>query len=307
MTQTGETPIVFLADSIVASDVVNGRPGKTPSPPVIEEPPPVTAEPPPIIDVPIDPPVGYQPVSYQPVSPGRWRPPCWSCVTLLLAIVVGVTFGFVGYRTAHEGGRVSLTGVTPDYSIPYTPQKPDTTTTGGGALTFDGKVQMTLHFTCNNQSNQLTLPALLTIGPSRFFLDPDGVPPFEGKVGPGNAVTAPGQPGTVSGTLANGTMQNLTLTTPNFPCKGVFPMTLQLPTPLSATPTVITGPPLADSIDKPVLIDPTGLSGTGIDERDILWPLILGGSVLDVLGLLILSLLGRRAYREYRFLVEDLD
>jgi hypothetical protein len=300
MTQSGDTPIVSLADTIVAGDVVSGRPGKTP---LVDEPTPTTGEPPPLIDVLVD-----EPVTETYVTPRAWRPPCWSCFLALFVILIAITFGVIGYRTAHEGGLVSVTSVTPDDSIPYTPQKPDRRTTGGGALSFTGNVQMTVHYTCFNQTSNLTLPAQLNLGSGRFFLDPQGIPPFDGTLGAGNAVNAPGQEGTVSGTLADGATQNLTLTTTNFPCKGVFPMTLQLPTPLSATPAVVLGPPLADSIDSPVLIDPTGLSGNvGGGERDVLWPVIIGGSLLDVVGLLILFYFGWREYREYRWMLEELD
>jgi hypothetical protein len=292
---TDQAPIVGLADSIVSQDVVDGRPGKTIAPPVAVVP---------LVDV-----VGESaPEEPEPtgefLTPLRETPPlpyldeddiddlidagvyAWSrgccCLALVIALIVLVVGGFVGYRTWDEPSGVALL-VVPDFPVSIVPQKPDVSTVPGTAG-FNGTSQMTLHYTCGNQSNQFTLPAQLQIGSGHFFLDPQGIPPFDGTVSSANAVNASGQLGTVSGTLATGQTENLTLTTANFPCKGVFPMTLQLPTPLSLGGGTITGPPLASSISGNVAVDSTS-SGGGSGMRDVPWDLIIAGVILDLLAI----------------------
>jgi hypothetical protein len=283
---TDQTPIVGLADSIVSQDVVDGRPGKTIAPPVIV----------PLVDVIEEPtaeaPTGefFTPVAETPpihlsdrevdtlidVGVRAWSRGC-CCLALLIAAIILIAGGWIGYETWNEPSRVALIDV-PDFPVSIIPQKPDVQTIPGNAG-FTGSAPMTVHFTCGNQSNQFVLPAQLQIGSGRFFLDPQGVPPFDGTVSSANAVNAPGQLGTVTGTLANGQTQSLTLTTDNFPCKGVFPLMLQLPTPLNLSGSTTTGPPLASSINGNVAIDSTSSGGTS-GGRDVPWLLIAIGVIL---------------------------
>jgi hypothetical protein len=271
-------PIVGLADSIVRQDVVDGRPGKTIAPPVVYVP---------LVDV-IESTGDAATETPAPEVPGPpsispwWRSCC--CLLLAIALIVLVGDGAIGYLTWHEPSRLTSLDI-PDFPVSIVPQKPDVSTVPGSS-TFNGTSQMTLHYTCGTQASQLALPALLQIGSGRFFLDPQGIPPFDGTLSSANAINAPGQLGTVTGTLVSGQTENLTLTTGNFPCKGVFPLTLQLPTALNLGGGSTTGPPLASTFGGNVAFDSTPMGGSS-GARDVPWILIIGGVVLDLIAILL--------------------
>jgi hypothetical protein len=256
MTGPVQPSIQTVADTIVARDVAQGRPGK-------------------------DGETFVDPLPLPPPPPGG----CGGCGCLLFCILVGLAIGgvafVIGFFTAPTtGGTTSVT--QPDFPVSVIAQKPDITTTPGNS-TFNGNVQILFMPTCNGKTNQFTLPGQFQLGQGSFFLDPQGIPPWTGNVDSGNKVTATGQLGALTGTLVNGTNQPLTLNTPNFPCAGTYPVTLVLPSPITVTPSTTTGRPLAGVINSDtVFIGSTSMMGGG---RHICWPLVAGGGVIDLAAL----------------------
>ena len=265
MTTAAATPIEALAEQVVAQDIVDGRPDKGPW---------------------MDPP------------PEEGCGCClWVVLTVAVCIVIVVAVAIVGYATANNGGG-TVVATPPTSAVPATAQAPETVTTPANP-TYNGSVQMVVQTNNGQQNNGFAVPAQLQLGAGSFALTPAGVPPFNGTVGPGFAVSATGQGGTLTGTLTDGTTQNLTLTTQSLPCPGgSCPAMLLLNTPLSTQPTVSQGVPLGDTISTPVNVtgSPPPLGG---GSRELDWPLLAAGVAAGGVGLAIpLVAVSRRGRRD---------
>jgi hypothetical protein len=252
-----------VADTIVARDVTEGRPGKDDG----GDDGGTFAEPPPPED-------------------GRGRGcGCSGCLPLLICVLIGLAIGgvgfVIGYFTASTTGD-SATLTQPDFPVAITALQPEITTKPGNA-NFTGQVQILFQPTCNGKTNRFTLPGQLNLGNGTFFLDPQGIPPWTGTVDPSNKVTATGQLGNLTGTLLNGTSQPFMLDTQNFPCAGKYPVTVTLPSPITVGPSTTTGSPLAGTINSNTPY--VGIPMTTGGGRSVYWPLVAGGGVIDLMAL----------------------